>query len=142
MDEYARAATAFCLAVERFDQDSFGEERPSDDPDTLSVRTVCLHVCGAARGYANHLRNAQGASMQSPETLLEERIRTPADVRTVLAEQLRFTEESVEPLRNLADDDVMSMEFRVRWGPLYNPESMLEHAICHLLRHRRQLELW
>lgn len=25
---------------------------------------------------------------------------------------------------------------------LYNPESMLEHAICHLLRHRRQLERW
>jgi hypothetical protein len=30
--------------------------------------------------------------------------------------------------------------FRSRWGEDYGVEQMLEHAICHLLRHRRQLE--
>jgi len=48
----------------------------------------------------------------------------------------------VAPLRELDEETVDAMEWRVRWGPLYNPESMLEHAIVHLLRHRRQLERW
>jgi hypothetical protein len=64
------------------------------------------------------------------------------DVRVVLAEELRLTEASVDPLRVLSEKEVMAMEFRVSWGAVYNPESMLEHAICHLLRHRRQLEHW
>jgi hypothetical protein len=28
------------------------------------------------------------------------------------------------------------------WGPRYDPEMLLEHAVCHVLRHRRQLERW
>ena len=142
MDEYALAAEAFCRAVEGFDPDGFVDPRPGGEPGAPTVRGISVHVCGAARGYANYLRDAQGSEMQSPEASPAERVRVPADVRPVLAEELRFTEASVEPLRSLPEDEMMAIEFRARWGPLYNPESMLEHAICHLLRHRRQLERW
>ena len=142
MDEYARAAEEFCRIAESFGEEQFVEERTSDDPDCVSVRTICVHACGSAWGYANYLRHAQGIEMESPAVPVSERIKDPADVREPLAEAIRFTEESIAPLRELDEETVDAMEWRVRWGPLYNPESMLEHAIVHLLRHRRQLERW
>jgi hypothetical protein len=56
--------------------------------------------------------------------------------------EILHTEESVAPMRRLPGDEVTKIEFKVSWGPVYNPEILLEHAICHLLRHRRQLERW
>ena len=33
-----------------------------------------------------------------------------------------------------------SKKIKVRWGQLYDPEQLMEHAIVHILRHRRQIE--
>ena len=142
MDEYARAAEEFCRVAESFSDERFVAERPSDDSDCVSIRAICGHACGAAWGYANYLRHAQEIEMTSPPVPPGERIRGPADVRATLADATPYTETSIAPLLRLEDERVEAMEWRVRWGPLYNPESMLEHAIVHLLRHRRQIERW
>ena len=61
--------------------------------------------------------------------------------------------EAVRELENLASrtadtfdgkwlmsfEDMAALQFQVRWGPIYNLEQLLEHAIVHLLRHRRQV---
>jgi hypothetical protein len=138
LDEYARAADELCRIAESFEPERFVAERPSDDPDCVSPREICRHCAGAAIGYANYLLHARGIDMQKRDLRIEE----PADVRPALESALRLTEETVEPLRDLDDQAVAAIEFRSRWGTVYNPESMLEHAICHLLRHRRQLESW
>jgi hypothetical protein len=44
MDEYARAAEDFCRVVESFDLARFDAERPSNNPNTVSPRAICLHV--------------------------------------------------------------------------------------------------
>lgn len=31
-------------------------------------------------------------------------------------------------------------KFNVRWGQLYDVEQLFEHAIVHILKHRRQIE--
>jgi len=142
MDEYARAAEELCLVAEAFEAQRFSAERASDDPDTTSPRTVGAHAVGAAWGYANYLRHAQGIEMGSAAVRPDDSVRTSTDLRPALEEAIRFTEQSVVPLRAKSEDELAKMEWRVNWGPLYNPESMLEHAICHLLRHRRQLERW
>ena len=66
MDEYARAADEFCRVAESFSDERFAEERPSEDPDCVSVRAICGHACGAAWGYATYLRHAQEIDMTSP----------------------------------------------------------------------------
>jgi hypothetical protein len=71
-----------------------------------------------------------------------DRVKGQADVRPALDAAIAFTAESVAPLRKLPGDEVLKLEFKVSWGSTYNPEILLEHAICHLLRHRRQLERW
>ena len=129
LDEYAKAAGEFCDVVERFDPEAFE-----------SVRHICHHVGRATYGYAIDLRRAFGLESVAPGENPAEAIRTPADVRPLLIRAMHYTEEAVEPMRPMSERQVMERRFVVSWGATYDPEQLLEHAICHLLRHRRQLE--
>lgn len=142
MDEYARAAADFCAVVEGFDTEVYTRGRGGDDEHTASAHALCAHVCGAARRYSEYIRKALGLPhvdrYEAPLGL----VASPADVRPALGAAMRYTEEG---LADLYDDPREAHEivtFLVAWGPRYDPEMILEHAIVHLLRHRRQLERW
>jgi hypothetical protein len=142
MDEYARAAEDFCRVVEGFDSARFVAERASSNPNTISPHAICLHMCGAAHRYAHYIRKARGVDFVERYELDASRLRSPHDLRALLAEAIVFTEATVEPLLDATEEEVQGLSFPVRWGPRYDPEMILEHAVCHLLRHRRQLERW
>ena len=142
VDECARAAEDFCRVVEAFDAARFAAERPSKDPDTVSPRAICLHVCGGAFRYADYVRKAMGRPYVERAVVDPARIASPADVRGVLVEALRYTEDTFEGEWDMSEARCRELEFTVRWGPRYDPEMIMEHAVCHLLRHRRQLERW
>jgi hypothetical protein len=142
MDEYARAAEDFCRVVERFDQVRFYGERPSNDPNTVSPRAICLHVIGAAHRYAHYVRKARGVDFVERFDADPARLHSPLDVRALLAEGIVLAEETVAPLLKAGEQEIQALAFTVRWGPQYDPEMILEHAVCHVLRHRRQLERW
>ena len=142
MDEYARASEEFCRVVERVDAARFASERATNTAETRSPRAVCIHVCGAAHRYAHYIRKARGLDFVERYQLDPERLHAPEDVRALLAEGTRLMEETVAPLRDATDEEIQSLSFNVRWGPRYDPEMILEHAVCHVLRHRRQLERW
>ena len=142
MDEYARAADDFCRVVERFDLSRFDAERPSDNPNTVSPRAICLHVIGAAHRYAHYIRKARGVDFVERYDADPGQLRSPGEVRTLLTEGILLTEETVKPLLEATEQEIQALSFTVRWGPRYDPEMILEHAVCHVLRHRRQLERW
>ena len=142
MDEYARAAEDFCRVVESFDLARFDAERPSNNPNTVSPRAICLHVIGAAHRYAYYIRKARRVDFVERYDADPAQLRSPQEVRTLLTEGILLMEETVEPLLNATDEEIQALSFTVRWGPRYDPEMILEHAVCHLLRHRRQLERW
>lgn len=140
MDEYARAAEDFCSTVEALPHDLFVRERESDDPETASIQAVCAHVVGSAFGYAIYIRIARELPRLERPSLEALTASTPAEVRPFLATAIRWTEEAVDGL--VADDSLAGLRFEVRWGPTYDPEMLVEHAIVHLLRHRRQITRW
>jgi hypothetical protein len=142
LDEYARAAEDFCRVVEALPPERFGAERPSPDPSTVSQRAVCAHVCGAARRYADYIRKARGLPYEEAARVGLEHVPAPSTVRPLLVEALRYTEGAVEGLHDWTEEQLGQLTFTVRWGPRYDPDMILEHAVCHLLRHRRQLERW
>lgn len=142
MDEYARAAEDFCGVAETFDDERFARERSSDDPATASPRSICIHVCEASHRYAHYVRKAMKRDFVERFVLDANRLRTPRDVRPLVVEGAHLLEETVAPLLSATEAEVQALAFVVRWGPRYDPEMILEHAVCHLLRHRRQLERW
>lgn len=143
MDEYARAADDFCRLVESMDAALFAHDvRPGNEDETATPRAVCLHVVGAAHRYAHYIRKARGVSFVERYEADPATLTRPADTRPRLTEAIRLTEETVLPLHGFDDAAVQAISFVVRWGPRYDPEMILEHAVCHLMRHRRQLERW
>ena len=136
MDEYARAAEDFCRVVDSFDLARFDAERPSNDPNTVSARAICLHVTGAAHRYAHYIRKARGVDFVERYEADAARLHSPRDVRSLLTEGIVLTEETVAPLLKATEQEIQALSFTVRWGPRYDPEMILEHAVCHLLRHR------
>jgi hypothetical protein len=141
MDEYARAADDFCTTVEALPLDRFLRTSESTDPEMISIQAVCAHAVSSAHGYALYIRKArEWTPRERPpwESLL---VPAPAGVRPLLAVALRVTEESVDGLKD-TDEILVPLRFQVRWGPTYDPEMLLEHAIVHLLRHRRQITRW
>jgi len=103
---------------------------------------MCVHILGAAYRYAHYIRKRRGIDFVERFEIDPIRVRLSKDVRPLLAEAILFTENTVEPLLEMSEEEVLALSFPVRWGPTYDPEMILEHAICHLLRHRRQLERW
>lgn len=142
MDEYARAADDFCRSIEGLAVERFSEERPSDDPDTRSIAAVCAHTVASAYGYGNYIRQARGVPASSPQRPEPREIASAGGVRSRLEAALRYTEASIGGLYDADAAVIESLRFQVRWGPTYDPEMILEHAIVHLLRHRRQIERW
>ena len=103
---------------------------------------MCLHAIGAAHRYAHYIRKARDVDFVDRYEADPARLHSPREVRVLLAEGIVLTEETVEPLLKATEQEIQALSFRVRWGPRYDPEMILEHAVCHLLRHRRQLERW
>ena len=141
MDEYARAAEDFCRVVEADDVARFLAERPGAG-DLRSRREVCAHVVASARLYADLVRKVRGMEHVDRYDEAPWLADAPADVRGLLAAALRYTEEAVDGLGALAEPEVQALVIRSEWVSTYDPESILEHAIVHVLRHRRQLERW
>jgi hypothetical protein len=141
IDETARAAHDFCRVVEAFDLARFEGRRASDDPNCVSPRAIATHVVQAAHRYSHYVRKARGFAFVERFELDPGRLVRPADARALLRDALHDTERAVEGLRG-DEDEMRQLAFTVRWGPRYDPEMILEHGVCHLLRHRRQLERW
>ena len=51
---------------------------------------------------------------------------------------------SVETFNTITDDELEEFDedkkIKTSWGQVYDIEQMMEHAIVHVLRHRRQIE--
>lgn len=142
MDEYARAAEDFCRAVESVPVTTFTHESSGVDPNTTSVRALCAHAVSAAYRYADYIRRARALPFVDRYELDPRSIGAPGEVRVLLREAIHYTEEALDGLYDAPEETVAALTFRVRWGPVYDPEMILEHGIVHLLRHRRQLERW
>ena len=99
-------------------------------------------MIGAAHRYAHYIRKARGVDFVERYEADPARLHSPRDVRGLLTEGIALAEQTVAPLLKATEQEIQALSFAVRWGPRYDPEMILEHGVCHFLRHRRQLERW
>jgi uncharacterized damage-inducible protein DinB len=142
MDEYARAAAELCELLEALSQEEFLSERESPDPDTTSVRAIATHCINSAYGYSNAIRRVRGDELDTSGRIEKTALSSPEQVRAHLKAALHHTEDTLVPLADADAETIIALTFPSGWGQTYDPESILEHGIVHLLRHRRQIERW
>jgi uncharacterized damage-inducible protein DinB len=53
---------------------------------------------------------------------------------------LEYTAQTLEGRWEMTDEEIEKIIMQAGWGVTYNLEQLLEHAIVHILRHRRQIE--
>ena len=138
MDEYERALGDLLRMLEPMTQDAFAAVRDHETPDEdcRSIRTVVVHVVRSGYAYVGYLRSGLGLDFQCPEFTVD----TPADGIRHLRAMAACTSATFEERWTLSDEVIEAARIQSRWGPVFNMEQMFEHAIVHVLRHRRQLE--
>ncbi len=138
MDEYERAASELALLVGRIPDDEFVRvvDAQTDDDDCRSAQTIMSHVVGAAYGYADYIREQFSIASTRPQRKLLSRQESLEQLNAALD----YTVETLEGRWEMSDEEISKTVIESRWGVVYNVESMLEHAIVHILRHRRQIE--
>ena len=138
LDEYERAAAQLARLVERIPEDDFVRvvDAETEDDACRSVQTIMSHVVGAAYGYADYIRaQLSVASTRPPRKLLS----LPESLEQLDA-ALAYTAETLEGRWEMSDEEITGTVINSGWGVVYDLEQMLEHAVVHVLRHRRQIE--
>ncbi|MCW8811475.1 MAG: DinB family protein [Ignavibacteriaceae bacterium] len=138
MDEYERSAVDLKNLILQISEQDFQKiiDQDTKDEDCRSVQTIVSHVTNSGYGYANYIRDWFSIPKSSPERKLYSK----NDFILELDKMLAYTAETLEGKGEFSDDEIMKVKIKARWGPQYDLEQLLEHAIVHILRHRRQIE--
>ena len=138
MDEYERAAAELRLLIERIDEDDFVRvvDAQTKDEACRSVQTIMSHVVKAGYGYADYIREQFSLASTRPQHNLLSRRESLEQLDAALL----YTVQTLEGKWEMSDAEISSTVIKSRWGTVYDVEGLLEHAIVHLLRHRRQIE--
>lgn len=138
MDEYERAGAEFRNLIDSISETDFIKivDRDTTDEDCRSVQTIVSHVTNSGYGYANYIRDWYSI----PKNSRERKLLSKNEFLLRFDSMLAYTSETLEGKWEYSDDEIQKVKMIVRWGPQYDLEQLLEHAVVHILRHRRQIE--
>lgn len=140
LDEYERAADEHKNVLSDIDSHHFLAivDHETSDPDCVSVERILNHVVNAGYGYANLIRKQFGDAFT--EKIQAKPMQSPQDACQELDQMLHYTAETLENKMQITLEEILNNLITVSWGQQYDFEQLLEHAIVHVLRHRRQIE--
>jgi uncharacterized damage-inducible protein DinB len=138
MDEYERAALELKAKIESISEGDYEKliDPQAEDENCRSIATIMSHVVSAGYSYADHLRRSFGMTSRRPERRMLTRSETPGEIVTMLA----YTVETLEDRWKMTEEQIVNTKIQSSWGQVYDMEQLMEHAIVHILRHRRQIE--
>jgi DinB superfamily len=138
MDEYERAVADLPPLIRGLSDEAFElvRDRETKDEDCRSIQSIMHHVVRAGYGYAVDIRNSTGTPAERPDLPLGRRLESLDQLAAMMA----YNVDTLEGKWELTYEEIMAVKIHAPWGPMYDLEQWLEHAIVHVLRHRRQIE--
>ncbi|MEO7800704.1 MAG: DinB family protein [Ginsengibacter sp.] len=108
------------------------------DDNCRSLQDMLTHVVYAGFGYATLIKNVKGDNLIRPTKVyhtavsnyMEDIVNVFVCTENVLG---HFTDKDIEEHDN-------ALKIKSGWGQSYDVEQMMEHAIVHIFRHKRQIE--
>lgn len=108
------------------------------DENCSSVQAILSHVVHSGFGYATSIYDITGNMINRPGKTFHNTI---DEYLQDLNKVFSFTETI---LRETDDAHLQqpehSKKIKTAWGQVYDIEQLMEHAIVHVMRHKRQLE--
>lgn len=140
LDEYERAILDLSQTIDGItDNELIAIADPvTTDTSCVSVQSVLAHIVNSGYAYALYIKKLSGNSLDFPDEIFRTTI---ADYQKDLKDFFVFTEETFQNITdNQLEESDNTKKIVTSWGQLYDIEQITEHAIVHILRHRRQLE--
>ncbi|MEP6900963.1 MAG: DinB family protein [Actinomycetota bacterium] len=136
MDEYERAAFELKSLIKNVGAEDYTRIVRGESAHCHSIEVIMNHVVRAGYGYSKYIRDA--LSMNALP--VEDKQIPHAEIGGEIDKMLAYTAEIFDGRRQMTDEEMENVYFKTRWEVIYNIDQLFEHAIVHILRHRRQIE--
>jgi len=135
LDEYEKAVIELKSILSDISSTELNAKVKSkiDDPNFKSIQSILSHVIRAGNWYNIEIRKSLGENLENPELHSYDKIN---DYQEKLTQMFESTEIIFNEYKNVD----LYQERKFRWQHIFNIDNLLEHAIVHVLRHRRQIE--
>jgi len=144
LDEHDKAFAEFIDLVQSVSEAAYEEivDPDTDDPNCRSIKTICRHVVGSGYGYISLMRQVKSllADPRYPtDDLTIDPILTSQDLPGEIDRMMRYMEETLGAYSEYAEEP-WTVYITTQSGNRIDFETLLEHSVVHILRHRRQVE--
>jgi hypothetical protein len=137
MDEYERVALELKNLLLTITQEEFIKilDPYSTDEDCRSIQSIMKHVVRAGYRYEAQICKF----LKNPSSDRTFHIYNLVHAVEELDKMIEVTSKTVAVHFKMTHEEIEATCQDTRWGK-YNIEMMFEHAIVHIMRHRRQIE--
>ena len=136
LDEYEKALFELKSVLQAVGAEDYARVVPGEDDHCRSIQIIMNHVVRAGYGYSKYIRDALSMDALS----VEDRHIPQAEIGGEIDKMFAYTAAIFEGARQITDEEMETFLFKTRWGVTYNIDQLFEHAIVHVLRHRRQIK--
>ena len=140
LDEYKKAIDGLIAVIAplSYKQLSVVVDSTTKNPDCRSIQTILTHVISSGYSYSIYIENHTGLDTIRPHKEIYDDVIRYSDALRLMFE---YCENLFEKNTNIGIEETdNSKKINTAWGQQYDVEQLLEHAIVHILRHRRQVE--
>ncbi len=139
LDEYKKAIDELISIIAPLNDKALTTIRDTNttDQDCVSIQRVLTHVVASGYNYIVAMENAYGInSVRKERILLPDASAYVQELENMYGYGYAFFEQY--PNVQIEELDA-AKKIKVLWGQQYDAEQLMEHAIVHVLRHRRQI---
>lgn len=140
LDEYKKAINELIAVIKPLGSDEILVIRDdkTSDQNCRSVQTILTHVVYAGYGYTNFIDKHLGSKKERrPKKFFENADEYIEDLNGMFDYCVNFFMD--HPRIELEEYDP-SKKILTNWGQVYDVDQLMEHAIVHVLKHRRQIQ--
>ena len=140
LDEYERSINDLKKVIEDIapNELSIIVDPHTKDQDCISIQSILTHVVRAGYTYSIEIRKYQGEQLDYKK---RRTLNSAQSYISALDSMFDYCEKTFNLYPDLSIEEYDEKnKMKVAWGQNYDVEQLMEHAIVHILRHRRQIE--
>jgi len=140
LDEYEKAIKELFEVLKTITDEQLVAIMDTETTDRYcrSVQTILTHVIRAGYYYADAIRHHKGEDLPTRPNFVSTKTEDYIDeIKKMFAHNVKLFDDYPSNKIEEYDD---TKKIKARWGQSFDIEQMMEHAIVHVLRHRRQIE--
>jgi prefoldin subunit 5 len=140
LDEYEKALQELKDIIRNLTSTQIIEiiDTETNDESCRSIQTILAHTVQSGYTYVVEIRRWLGEDVEYKSCKHFEKAEEFIEALDLM---FKYNEKLFSDYPNVSIEEFNNdKKIKVRWGQSYDVEQLYEHAIVHILRHRRQIE--